>query len=136
MMFKLAIRQGTASAALCAALTVPLLTACTENRAPEAVTSANPRALTVQATDTECRLSATSAPPGNLTFSVSNGGSKVTEFYLYASDGKKIIGEVEDIGPGVSRDLKLEADPGSYITACKPGMVGDGIRAPFTVSNG
>ena len=26
------------------------------------------------------------------------------------------------------------AEPGTYETACKPGMVGDGIRAPFTVT--
>ena len=47
----------------------------------------NPRALTVQATDTECKLSATSAPSGALTFAVTNGGSKVNEFYLYGEDG-------------------------------------------------
>ncbi len=135
MMFRLSVRGSTASATICAALTLSLLAACTENQAPEAASSANPRLLTVQATESECRVSSTSAPAGSLTFSVSNAGSKVTEFYLYASDGKKVVGEIEDIGPGVSRDLKLEAEPGSYITACKPGMAGEGIRAPFTVSN-
>jgi iron uptake system component EfeO len=128
------IRRGVVSAAICTALAVPLLSACTENQAPQAADSANPRAVTVQATDTECKLSATTAPSGNLTFSVFNGGSKVTEFYLYGADGRKIIGEVEDISPGVSRDLVIEATPGQYVTACKPGMVGEGIRAPFTVS--
>jgi iron uptake system component EfeO len=29
----------------------------------------------------------------------------------------------------------LTAPPGTYLTACKPGMVGEGIRAPFTVSD-
>jgi iron uptake system component EfeO len=42
---------------------------------------------------------------------------------------------VENIGPGLSRDLVLAAPAGSYFTACKPGMVGDGIRAPFAVSD-
>ena len=66
---------------------------------------------------------------------MTNGGSKVTEFYLLAADGLRIVGEVENIGPGLSRDLVLAAPAGSYFTACKPGMVGDGIRAPFAVSD-
>ena len=119
------------------ALTLPILAACTDNvpttSDPEA--AANPRALTVQATDTECTLSAATAPSGNLTFSVTNGGSKVTEFYLLAEDGLRIIGEIENIGPGLSRDLVLRAGPGEYFTACKPGMVGDGIRAGFSVTS-
>jgi iron uptake system component EfeO len=119
------------------ALTLPILAACTDNNptAGQAGASANPRALTVQATDTECNLSAATAPSGNLTFSVTNGGSKVTEFYLLADDGLRIIGEIENIGPGLSRDLVLRAGPGEYFTACKPGMVGDGIRAPFSITS-
>jgi iron uptake system component EfeO len=119
------------------ALTLPLLAACTDNNptAGDGGASANPRALTVQATDTECKLSAVTAPSGNLTFSVTNGGSKVTEFYLLADDGLRIIGEIENIGPGLSRDLVLRTGPGEYFTACKPGMVGDGIRAAFSVSS-
>ena len=81
------------------------------------------------------RGSATTAPSGNLTFSVTNGGSKVTEFYLLAEDGLRIIGEIENIGPGLSRDLVLRTGPGSYFTACKPGMVGDGIRGAFSVTS-
>ena len=98
------------------------------DRQSRATASANPRALTVQATDAECKLSATSAPSGTLTFAVTNGGKKVTEFYLYGEDGKRIIGEVENIGPGITRELVLKVEPGSYITACKPGMAGDGLR--------
>jgi iron uptake system component EfeO len=128
-------RRGLAVAG--SVLTIPLIAACTDN-APvggDPGATANPRALTVQATDTECRLSAPTAPSGNLTFSVTNGGSKVTEFYLLAGDGLRIIGEIENIGPGLSRDLVLRVGPGDYITACKPGMVGEGIRAPFVISD-
>lgn len=91
--------------------------------------------MAVQATDTSCGVSTATAPSGNLVFNVTNGGSKVTEFYLLASDGLRIIGEVENIGPGISRNLVVQAPPGSYFTACKPGMVGDGIRAAFTVTD-
>jgi iron uptake system component EfeO len=122
----------------CAMLGMPLLVGCTDNtqtEGPGAAASANPRALTVQSTDTECKLSAPDAPSGTLTFAVTNGGSKVTEFYLYGEDGKRIVGEVENIGPGITRELVLKVEPGNYITACKPGMAGDGIRAPFSVSD-
>ena len=125
-------------ASSCAVLGMPLLVGCTDNtqtESPGAAASANPRALTVQSTDAECKLSAPSAPSGTLTFAVTNGGSKVTEFYLYGEDGKRIVGEVENIGPGITRELVLKVEPGNYITACKPGMAGDGIRAPFSVSD-
>ena len=125
-------------ASSCAVLGMPLLAGCTDNtqtESPGAAASANPRALTVQSTDAECKLSAPSAPSGTRTFAVTNGGSKVTEFYLYGEDGKRIVGEVENIGPGITRELVLKVEPGNYITACKPGMAGDGIRAPFSVSD-
>jgi iron uptake system component EfeO len=135
--FGLPVRAALVCTSACAVLSMPLLAACTTNAPddkPGADASPNPRALTVQATDTECTLSATSAPSGTLTFAVSNGGTKVNEFYLYGEDGKRIVGEVENIGPGITRELVLKVTPGSYITACKPGMSGQGIRAPFSVS--
>jgi iron uptake system component EfeO len=121
----------------CAVLGMPLLAACTDNTQTGSAGAAasNPRALTVQSTDSECKLSAGTAPSGTLTFAVTNGGSKVTEFYLYGEDGLRIVGEVENIGPGITRELVLKATPGNYITACKPGMAGQGIRAPFAVSD-
>jgi iron uptake system component EfeO len=90
--------------------------------------------VTVSSTDDACTLSTDAAPSGHLVFTVTNDGTDVTEFYLLAEDGLRIVGEVENIGPGLSRDLVLTAKPGTYQTACKPGMVGEGIRAPFTVT--
>jgi iron uptake system component EfeO len=119
-----------------AAIALPLLAACTDNVQPQAGAGAPAgRNLTVQATDDACTVSAPEAPSGNLTFSVTNSGSKVTEFYLLGADGLRIVGEVENIGPGLSRDLVVTAPPGSYYTACKPGMVGDGIRSTFGVTD-
>ncbi|MGA9595375.1 MAG: cupredoxin domain-containing protein [Acidimicrobiia bacterium] len=87
----------------------------------------------VVSTDKECRVAATQAPVGTITFDVRNDGNDVTEFYLYDEDGAKVVGEVENIGPGVTRSMVVEAVVGSYETACKPGMAGDGIRAAFEV---
>ncbi len=116
---------------------VPLLAACTDNSASSSTpgASADPRALSVTATDTACTVSAGSAPSGTLRFAVTNNGSKVNEFYLLGEDGLRIAGEIENVGPGLSRDLVLVAPAGKYFTACKPGMIGDGIRAAFTVTD-
>ncbi|MFD4192438.1 iron uptake system protein EfeO [Amycolatopsis thermoflava] len=92
--------------------------------------------ITVDATDTACTVSATTANAGNVTFEVTNKGTKVTEFYLYA-EGDRIMGEVENIAPGLTRKLTVEVpEAGTYQTACKPGMTGDGIRGAFTVTGG
>ena len=100
-------------ASSCAVLGMPLLAGCTDNTQTESPGAANPRALTVQSTDAECKLSATNAPSGTLTFAVTNGGSKVTEFYLYGEDGMRIVGEVENIGPGITRELVMKVEPGN-----------------------
>ncbi|MEZ5217176.1 MAG: iron uptake system protein EfeO [Ilumatobacteraceae bacterium] len=91
--------------------------------------------IQVSSTDDACELSATSAPSGNVVFEVTNDGGQVTEFYVYAEDGVRVVGEVENIGPGISRNLVVQVAPGEYLTACKPGMSGDGIRAAFTVTD-
>ncbi len=130
-------RFGPAAGA--ALLSVALLSGCTDNTAgsssPGDDTAADPRALQVSATDSACTLSADQAPSGKLTFSVTNAGGQVTEFYLLADDGLRIVAEVENVGPGITRDLVLTAPPGRYVTACKPGMVGAGVRSAFTVSD-
>jgi iron uptake system component EfeO len=102
-------------------------------------TAASPAAggpIKVEATDTACTISAATANAGNLTFEITNKGAKVTEFYLYA-EGDRIMGEVENIAPGLNRRLIVEvADAGKYQATCKPGMAGNGIRSDFTITGG
>ena len=109
-----------------------LLTACGSAGSKDV---ASDRRLDVVSTDDGCEVSADSAPSGDLVFSVANQGSEVTEFYLYAEDGLRIVGEVENIGPGLQRDLVVRAAPGTYVTSCRPGMAGDGIRTDFAVTD-
>lgn len=99
-----------------------------------ASTAENATRVTVESGAESCDLSTTSAPAGTVVFTVTNTGDDITEFYLYAADGESVVGEVEDVGPGLSRDLTASLDAGTYVTACKPGMVGDGIRDSFTVT--
>ena len=121
------------AAVISAAVTAVALAGCTST-APQQVAPGEPGPISVKAADTACDVSATSAPAGTISFSINNSGTKTTEFYLYGV-GDRIMGEVENIGPGLTRQLIVEVpDGGTYTTACKPGMVGDGIRAPFTVT--
>src|SRR4030095_4016383 len=89
--------------------------------------------IPVTATDTECKVARSEAQAGTVTFTVTNDGNKVTEFYVYAR-GDRVMGEVENIAPGLSRELHVELPAGTYETACKPGMIGKGIRNALTVS--
>ncbi|MET4079080.1 iron uptake system protein EfeO [Janibacter sp. UYMM211] len=90
--------------------------------------------IAVTASDTECSLARAEAPAGTVEFEVKNTGSKVNEFYVYA-EGDRIVGEVENIAPGLSRTFHVTvSEPGTYVTACKPGMVGAGIRSDFTIT--
>lgn len=92
-------------------------------------------AFEVTSTDSSCEVSGTTAESGTLTFEVTNSSSQVSEFYLLADDGLRIVGEVENIAPSASRTLTVVAQPGDYFTLCKPGMIGDGVgKAGFTVS--
>ncbi len=89
--------------------------------------------IVVQASDDSCVVSTTELQPGTYTFEVTNNGTQVTEFYIYA-EGDRVMGEVENIAPGLTRELIVELPAGEYETACKPGMTGDGIRGTLSVT--
>lgn len=92
-------------------------------------------AFEVSSTDGDCAVSASTAKSGTLTFDVTNDTDQVSEFYLLAEDGLRIVGEVENIAPSASRTLTVVAQPGDYFTLCKPGMIGEGVgKSAFTVA--
>jgi iron uptake system component EfeO len=117
---------GVASAA---AVLVAGLAACTKDEAPGAATTND---VAVTATDTACTLASTNLAAGVSRFTITNTGSKITEFYVFKGD--KALGEVENISPGTSRKVSIELSAGTYDGVCKPGMVGDGIKQAFTVT--
>jgi iron uptake system component EfeO len=120
-------------AAVAALLAGISLTSCSAKDNKDSGTK-GPAEITVKASDTACELSGTEAKTGPSTFVITNNGTKVTEFYVYG-EGERVMGEVENISPGLQRKLVVQlTDPGKYQTACKPGMVGDGIRGDFTVT--
>jgi uncharacterized cupredoxin-like copper-binding protein len=80
--------------------------------------------------------SPTTVPAGDITFSVENVGATVHEMVVIRTDldpadipvenhlaneeapGMTSMGEVENVQPGASADLKLTLEPGSYILLC------------------
>jgi iron uptake system component EfeO len=111
------------------------LVGCVPNNAVT-TTDGSATALTVDSSADACTVSAATAPSGTLSFAVTNTGDEVTEFYLLADDGLRIVGEVENIGPGIERTLVVVAAPGDYFTVCKPGMIGAGVgTTAFTVTD-
>lgn len=92
-------------------------------------------AIAVTSSATECTLSTVEAPAGMIQFEVLNTGESTTEFYILANDGMRVVGEVENIGPGLNRNLLIQVPAGTYYTVCKPGGTGAGIgNAVFTVT--
>lgn len=112
------------------ALTIVVLSGCTSTG-----TDTSTDAIAVTSSDDACDVAASEAGSGVLRFNVTNTGSDVTEFYVLAADGLQVISEVENIGPGLSRELVVQVGPGEYTLACKPGMRGEGIRQAFTVTD-
>jgi iron uptake system component EfeO len=131
----LTAKAGIAAvAALLGGISLTSCTAKTPESAPSTDGKAAPAEFTVTASDTTCELSGTEAATGTSTFIITNNGTTVTEFYVYG-EGERVMGEVENISPGLSRKLVVQlGEPGKYQTACKPGMIGDGIRGDFTVT--
>jgi iron uptake system component EfeO len=121
----LALASGVAALALA-------LTGCVAN-APAGSSAAT--AVTVDGSDDGCVLSTTSVPSGPVTFTMTNTGSDNSEFELLADDGLRIISEKENIGPGTSGSMTVSVPAGEYYTACVPGLVGEGVRASFTVTD-
>ncbi|KUH82699.1 MULTISPECIES: iron uptake system protein EfeO [unclassified Mycobacterium] len=126
-------KTGLTAAVLLVGLTAMSISGCAPKpTVPDGKADGNE--ITVAAGDESCQLSAASADTGTTTFVITNHGTTVTEFYVYGA-GDRVMGTVGNISPGLQRKLILQLpEPGRYYTACKPGMVGDGIRGDFTVT--
>lgn len=121
-------RAGRAALVVPAVLALPLTMVACADKDDDAP------AYTVTADDTTCDLDSYDATTGNNSFEVTNNGTKITEFYVY-TDGGRVVGEVENIGPGATRKLLVSVpEAGTYQVTCKPGMVGEGISHDLTVT--
>ncbi len=120
--------------ALLPALAVVLVTAaCGGSGDDDGGSTAAADTITVAADDESCEIGASETAAGLHEFEVTNSGTKITEFYVYAA-GDRVVAEVENIAPGISRPLLVELPAGDYELACKPGMIGDGVRQALVVT--
>ncbi|MEV0002726.1 hypothetical protein AB0H28_10610 [Micromonospora sp. NPDC050980] len=125
--------KSRTAAVLTVLCTAAALTACGEDEpAPKG------EQVPVTATDTSCEVTTTLFTPGTVTFTVTNRGQQATGVYVYGREGggfTKVVGEVADVPPGRTGDLRATLATGSYEVACKPGRQGDGVRTRITVSD-
>ena len=89
--------------------------------------------VAVEGTETACTPAATSIAPGRIAFAFSNKAGIENELYETTPEDK-ILGEVEGVGVGSTRNLTVTLKAGTYKFVCKPGKKGDGISTPFTIT--
>jgi iron uptake system component EfeO len=81
--------------------------------------SARTTAVTVDLTSQGCAPRPASAPAGEVDFTVTNkNATAVSEAELRTSDESKILGEQENLTPGLSGGFSLDIQPGSYTVNC------------------
>jgi iron uptake system component EfeO len=83
--------------------------------------SPNTKTVAMTLSDEGCSPAKVEVPAGPVTFKVSNAGSaKVTEFELLNEQGI-IVGEKENVVPGIDGSFSLSIRPGSYVLSCPNG---------------
>ncbi|MEZ5381544.1 MAG: cupredoxin domain-containing protein [Microthrixaceae bacterium] len=87
----------------------------------------------VTGTDDACDIATDVLQAGTIAFEFTNEGEDVSELYVL-DDAEEVVGEVENVTTGTTRTLKVDLVAGDYQVRCKPGMTGDGITSPFTVT--
>ncbi len=109
-------------AAGCAALAATALAACGDDDASSpSTTGAAPgstKALAFTLTDTGCEPAKVTVPAGSVKIVAANPGTtKTDEIELKNADGI-ILGERENLAPGLSGDFTLTLQPGTYTLNC------------------
>jgi iron uptake system component EfeO len=109
------IHRGAAAAAV--ALTASALVACGSSDS-STTASTNAKKLSFELTDTGCTPSKATVAAGPVTIAVTNPGTaKSDEIELKNGDGI-IMGERENLAPGISGDFTLTLQPGRYVLNC------------------
>lgn len=107
-----------------------VLTACSSG---DTTADTTKQAIAVTASDDACVIDLDHVEAGDVELTVTNAGQQVTEVYVYGAEDR-VIGELENITPGLTRSFTVTVGGGDYEIACKPGQTGDGIRTALSVS--
>jgi iron uptake system component EfeO len=114
-------RRAPALALGCALLPA-LFVACGDD---DDASSAGAQKVAITLTDEGCSPTAIEAKAGTITFEVTNkGGDAVTEFEVMQNG--KVLGEVENISPGLNGHFTVNLSAGSYTTKCPGGSQNQG----------
>lgn len=114
-----------------AVVTAGLVGACSSGASDRAGQGAK---VTLTLTDQGCAPQPASVPAGPVVFTVTNSGTaKVTEGEVQKDN--RILGEKENITPGLSGDFSLRLDPGTYTVYC-PGAAQDAAQLTVTGQGG
>jgi len=89
--------------------------------------------VAVTGTNDACTPQSTTLAAGKTTFVFTNKASETSELYVLRTDNS-IVGEVENVTPGIKRNLSVSLPAGEYFLVCKPGQKGDGIRTEIEVT--
>jgi iron uptake system component EfeO len=130
------LRRGSrhlrAGLALGAALAI--VAGCGSGTASPAGTGAAPTSavpsgtVAVEAREYAFTPSTITVPAGDVTFAVRNGGTEEHEFEIF--EGETVVDEIEGLVPGLTKDLTVTLEAGSYQFKCllnghdQLGMVG------------
>jgi iron uptake system component EfeO len=109
------VSRAVVAVALASVATVALAACGNSDEAP-----AGAKKVAVKLTDAGCEPAALKLDAGPTSFEVTNSGTaRVTEFEVL--DGAKILGEKENLSPGLSGSFVITLQPGSYTLACPGG---------------
>ncbi|MFE7295494.1 EfeM/EfeO family lipoprotein [Streptomyces sp. NPDC057579] len=75
---------------------------------------------TVEISSGDCGRGWQHPRPGTQVFDLHNSSSRAAEVYLRGAGGGPVYGEVEGIGPGTTRQLRVRLGPGAYAFTCLP----------------
>ena len=102
-----------------------MVAGCTKDDGSSGSDASPGRTLKVGITDAGCDPAALTVPAGPTTFVVTNKGtSAVTEYEV--KDGETIIGEKENLTPGLSGSFSIDLKPGDYTLECPGGATPEG----------
>lgn len=101
--------------------------------APATSAALAPGTIGITAREYAFTPSAVTAKAGSITFHITNGGGETHEFEIFRGDS--VVDEVEDIIPGISRDLTVDLAAGEYTFVCAlNGHDTLGMKGTLTVS--
>jgi iron uptake system component EfeO len=111
-------RSATTGVAAAAGLAL-LASACSSSHGSSGATTAKTATVTIDLTPQGCAPKPAKITAGQVQFNVANtGADAVSEAELRTSDLAKILGEQENLTPGLSGGFSLDLQPGSYKINC------------------